>query len=31
MPGFRGLIDPAEIARLRAYVEWVRARPRPAD
>ncbi len=30
MPSFREVLDDAEIESLRAYVEWVRARPRPA-
>jgi len=30
MPPFRGIIPDADIERIRVYVEWIRARPRPA-
>ena len=30
MPPFRGILHDADIESLRAYVEWIRSRPRPA-
>jgi mono/diheme cytochrome c family protein len=30
MPAYRDILTPEEIEEVRAYVEWIRARPRPA-